>query len=241
MRTVTVGRCRFAVADDKQGFWDRVEAGTWEPETLHALAALVGPGTTLLDIGAWIGPITLTAAALGATVLALEPDPRAHEMLAGNLAANPDLQPRIRPLARALSPGPGPVRLGSPRKPGDSMASVLLADRAASSWTAEALTPADLAAELPPGPLVLKLDVEGAEYALLPAMRPLLDRAGAALIAFHPRILQRIGHGPDVVARLTREALAPLADFAVTVLEIPATDTLEQSNATVLFRRERAP
>ena len=43
-RVVRLGEASFRVADGKDGFWDRYEAGQWEPETLAALRRHVGPG-----------------------------------------------------------------------------------------------------------------------------------------------------------------------------------------------------
>ena len=65
-----IGGAKLRIADDQPTFWDRVEAGTWEPGTLAALAPHLGPETTFLDLGAWVGPLTLLAASRGARVLA---------------------------------------------------------------------------------------------------------------------------------------------------------------------------
>jgi FkbM family methyltransferase len=247
MRRIAAGPVSFDVDDDKDTFWDRVEAGRWEPETLAALAAQVGPGTTVLDIGAWVGPITLLCAGLGAEVLALEPDPRAFAMLTRNVAANPQLSPRIAVRERALAPRAGPLRIGSPRKPGDSMGSVLMADRVAATWEAEAVTPAGLAAELAGRErIVLKLDVEGAEYDLLPHMAPLLGRPLAAcVIAFHPRILAATGvEGAGIEAR-SAAAERALSGYAARPLEgaggARTRAISREVDATVLFEPLASP
>lgn len=160
----------------------------------------------MLDLGAWVGPITLLAAARGASVLAVEADPAALGQLRRNLAANPGLAPRVTVVPRAVAPEPGPVTLGARRKPGDSMSSVLLGG-ADLTWETEAITPAELAAALPPaGDLFVKLDIEGGEYGLLPAFGPLLSRDPRILVSFHPAILQESGE--EDVATRTVAALA---------------------------------
>jgi FkbM family methyltransferase len=58
-----------------------------EPE-LGLLPLLLGPGAVAVDVGASIGTWTMTAARLGATVHACEPDPANLQMLTENLAAN---------------------------------------------------------------------------------------------------------------------------------------------------------
>jgi FkbM family methyltransferase len=239
MRRIATGPVSFNVDDDKETFWDKVEAGQWEPETLAALAGRVGPGTTVLDIGAWVGPITLLCAGLGAEVLAFEPDPRAFAMLTRNVASNPQLSSRISLRERALAPRTGSLRIGSPRKPGDSMGSVLMADRVAATWEAETMTPALLAAELSDaGRIVLKLDVEGAEYELLQHMAPLLGRPLAAcIIAFHPRILAATGVDGAGIDEMSEAAERVLSGYYARRLD-GAADTgaiPRDANATMLF------
>ncbi len=235
-----VAGASFIVADDKDGFWDKAESGAWEPETLAKLCALVGPGTLLIDIGGWIGPITLTAAALGAEVLAFEPDPRAFELISANIAANPALAPRIRLHHAAVSPTPGRVRLGSPKKPGDSMGSILAADSGAALWEARAILPTDIAAMAGDAErIVLKMDVEGAEYQLLPHLAPLLGpRTVAALIAFHPRLLAKSGRSPAEIEALTATAQSALSAYTLHSLDCEDMPVSRQLNSTVLLTRK---
>lgn len=212
-RRVRIGTRTIHVADDQPTFWDRVEAGRWEPGTLALIEQLVDGGTTFLDLGAWVGPTALYAATRARRVLAVEADPAALEQLKRNLAVNPDLAQRIEIVAGAINAHQGLVRLGARRKAGDSMSSTLLAG-SEHTWTAAAITPAQLAGRLRRDErLVIKIDIEGAEYALLPHLGPLLDRADAILAAFHPAILAAaLGDGREA-ARQTRAALSALASF----------------------------
>ncbi|MDZ5451390.1 FkbM family methyltransferase [Labrys sp. ZIDIC5] len=239
-RLRNVAGASFAVADDKDGFWDKAESGAWEPETLASVHALAGPGTLFIDIGGWIGPITLTAAALGADVLAFEPDPRAFELISANIAANPVLTSRIRLHHAAVSPTPGRVRLGSPKKPGDSMGSILAADSGAALWDAHAILPTDIAAMAGDAErLVLKMDVEGAEYQLLPHLASLLGpRTVAALIAFHPRLLAKSGRTADEIEALTATAQSALAAYRLQSLDCEGAPISRQVNSTVLATRK---
>ena len=64
----------FAVQQDEfAAFWARVAAGGWEPDSFALIDRFVTPGTTFVDIGAWIGPLTLYAASVACEVLAIEP------------------------------------------------------------------------------------------------------------------------------------------------------------------------
>ena len=231
------------VADDKPTFWERAGNGTWEPETLEALERLIRPRDAVLDIGAWVGPTTLFSASLGARVLAVEADPRAQALLALNVSANVDLAPLITIVPRAASARSGSVRLGAPRKPGDSMSSVLFAGLE-NAWDVEAITPDEIVALLPAAErLVVKVDIEGGEYDLMPALASALPaHAHAILVAFHPEILSQAGVETHDIRKQTERVFSALNGFRATALEAvakrkpgSALDLACESNQTVLF------
>jgi hypothetical protein len=102
--------------------------------------------------------------------------------------------------------------MGARRKPGDSMSSLLLAG-AGRTWEAATITPGQLAGMIAAEErLFVKIDIEGAEYDLLPAFEPLLKRAQAVLISFHPKILAAVATAGES-ARKTRAVLAAFAGF----------------------------
>lgn len=246
-RTVSLRGRRFSVVDDKPTFWDRAEAGLWETDTLAALEEAVSPGCDVLDIGAWVGPTVLFCGALGADrIVAVEADPRAIDLLRGNLAANEAIAARVRVVAAAASPDGAPVRLGAARKRGDSMSSALLAG-SADVWEAPGITPSDLLAKLEgSGPLVVKIDIEGGEYGFVPALAQALPaRCGRLLVAFHPQLLAASGVDEREIARHTRGVFEALSAFAPTLLEGSASPEPDpfgaalKGNVSVLFRREQ--
>ena len=213
-RPVKIGARTIAVADDQPTFWDKVAAGAWEPGTLEVIDRFVDGETVFLDLGAWVGPTALYAAGRAKRVIAVEADPAALEQLQRNIGANPELASRIEVIGRAVHADPGVITLGARRKPGDSMSSTLLAG-APKRWHAPTITPVDLASRIEGAErLFVKLDIEGGEYALLPAAAPLLARADAVLVSFHPKILaQAVPHEREAERRL-REALRALEAFA---------------------------
>jgi FkbM family methyltransferase len=212
-RAVRMGSRVVRVADEQPTFWDRVEGGRWEPETLAAIDRLVDADTTFLDLGAWVGPTALYAAGVARRVIAVEADPAALAQLRRNLEVNPDLARRIEVMPRAVHAEEWPVTMGARRKPGDSMSSLLL-DSAGRTWEAATVTPSQLAAMIADAErLFVKIDIEGAEYDLLPALEPLLNRAHAVLISFHPKILAAAVGDTSEAGRKTRAALAALAGF----------------------------
>ncbi|CAH1670843.1 FkbM family methyltransferase [Chelatococcus asaccharovorans] len=213
-RTVSLGGHPVTIADDYPTFWARADAGSWEPGTLQTQAGLITAETLFIDLGAWIGPTSLHAAACGARVIAVEADPAAAAVLRNNIAANPRLAPRISVIERAVAATSAPVTFGARRKPGDSMASMLLADTAAVTWTSQAVTPAELAGLIAPGERpVIKIDLEGAEYGVLPALGPLVAHPQTAvLVSFHPGILAEARLGADRLS-LERAALEPFSGW----------------------------
>lgn len=244
-RTSLRGR-PLVVTDDKPTFWDKAAAGEWEPELLALIEALIGPGDVFLDIGAWVGPTALHAALCGARVVGVEADPAAAARLAANVAANPELAPRVRIIERAASPRPGRLRLGAPRKPGDSMASLLLPE-ASARWEVETIAPAALLAEAAPtapGKILVKVDIEGGEYELLPALAAALDPAvtRAVIAGFHPGLLAGAGWDRSRIARATRDCLDAFAGWSVGVLDEPGHEAGAEpagaalaGNATLVF------
>lgn len=163
-------------------FWASLAEGTFEPATVAVLREHLGPDRTFVDIGAWIGPFTLLAAALGADVVAYEVDPTAAAELRANIDANGELAPRVDVRARAVAARSGTVSIDGgavglgngltrirrrggdgPSVPADG-ADVLMAD--------ERFTRAAL----------VKIDIEGAEFAVVPRLAPWLAAARPALL-----------------------------------------------------------
>lgn len=199
---VSVRGQSFAVCQDGfAAFWARVAAGDWEPDSFAVIDRFLVPGTTFMDIGAWIGPLTLYAASVAGTVHAIEPDPAARAVLEANIGLNPRLAGRIKVHAVAIGDRTGPARLGNITSAdgGDSMSS-LLYEEAPVSWAVDCTTlDRFLAAVDDPVPSLIKIDTEGTEVELL-------DAARDWLAATHPTLLLSV-HArfwPDPYPRLTR-------------------------------------
>ncbi len=161
-------------------FWRRAGSGAWEPETFAVLREHLAPDRDYLDIGAWIGPTVLFGARRARHVWCFEPDPTAFRHLAWNIELN-DLR-NVSAFPVALSDGFGVARMASfGGEPGDSMSSLLNAGAAGATdvltigW--EQLAGAvDLS-----GVSLVKIDIEGAEFDVLPALLPWLERHRPAL------------------------------------------------------------
>lgn len=184
-------------------FWRRAAAGDWEPETFAVLDRHLAADRDYLDIGAWIGPTVLYAATKARHVWAFEPDATAFRHLAWNIELN--RLANISALPVALSDRSGIARMASfGGEAGDSMTS-LLNVQAAGGADVVTLNWADFArdADLSAVSLV-KMDVEGAEFALLPALIPWLKERRPALYLST--------HAPYLAAAERAEKMAALAE-----------------------------
>lgn len=145
-------------------FWLAYDAGEWEPETKSILARFLGPGSLFVDVGAWIGPVTLWAVELGARVVALEPDEAARVQLIENVTGLPV---EVRPQALAATDGEG--FLSNPWELGDSRSRL-----SASGVPVETISPETLLDGIEPD--LVKVDIEGGEIEVLPILAPLCRR-----------------------------------------------------------------
>ncbi|WP_170414511.1 FkbM family methyltransferase [Ruegeria atlantica] len=161
-------------------FWRKASSGAWEPETFAVLDEYLSPDQDYLDIGAWIGPTVLYGARKARRVWCFEPDPTAFRHLAWNLDLN-DIT-NVSAFGVALSDQFGVARMASVRgEPGDSTSS-LLHDGAHGN---DALTIAwdqfeavnDLS-----GVSLVKMDIEGAEFFVLPTLLPWLKKQRPVLL-----------------------------------------------------------
>ncbi|MEO8265859.1 MAG: FkbM family methyltransferase [Ilumatobacteraceae bacterium] len=194
VRSVSVGARSFdVVAGRHDRYWHECELGL-EAHTFEVLTSRLGPGSTFVDVGSWIGPMTLVAAACGARVIAYEPDPAAADELAANVALNSHFDVDIQRVALWTSTGTRQLR-GGPVGLGESMSSFSgRAERVGSTHVST--IDARAAARTWPADALVKIDVEGAEYRVLPRLRPFLA-------AHHPTIVLSV-HGYDVRASLPR-------------------------------------
>ncbi len=181
----------FVVSDDPSAygpFWERLVTGQWEPQTLALLDHLVTSSSLFVDIGAWIGPTTLYAAAKGANVDAYECDPIALAILRRNILMNPTLRRHVRVHDFALWDADGVIKMWS-QQLGNSESSIFPLHERGGSLTncAESfLAPARSAAAIfkkkryaTMDSTVIKIDVEGAEFRIIPSLHDIIAASQA--------------------------------------------------------------
>ena len=192
---VSVGGVQFRAHERSEArygtFWRTFSSGSFEPATVAVLCAHLTPGATFFDGGAWIGPFTLLGAALGASVVAVEPDPMAVAELRANLALNPELAARVEVRAVALAERSGTLRLqGGDLGLGNGLTRMTpLVAGPAAEGSGDTVPAVDVASLGLAGFTVIKFDIEGGEFAAVARLNPSASRE-------RPRFLLSL-HGPD--------------------------------------------
>lgn len=155
-------------------FWIDTYFGAWEPETLETFRRHIRPGMEYCDIGAWVGPTAIFAQRLGAHVTCFEPDPVAYERLLFNIRLN--APGAITSYQLALGTEDGLRRIGAMAAClGQSASSLHAPERHDQSVDVLTLSwPSAVRLLGLPEFDFVKIDIEGGESELLPAMMPWL-------------------------------------------------------------------
>lgn len=157
-----------AIPDRHKHFWESFDSD-WEPELKVALINFVDSDTIVLDLGAWIGPITLYTAALGAKhVYSLEPDTIAYSYLEENYNLNEGFKQSITLLNTAISKENGVIHIGplSGRSLGESTTSIEGTNLTAVN-SIDFSTLFEKYSILSAKKLCIKIDIEGSEKYIL--------------------------------------------------------------------------
>ena len=165
----------------------------FEEGTLQFFDAALPDCTRMIDFGAYFGFTTLYAAASVPEVHAFEPSPTNFAFMTGNVACNPELGGRIRLNCHGVGDRDDNVMLYA-KALGDSGSSIFqtIERQALISAAPDATVPLrDARALLRDLGLdqhtLLKIDIEGAEYLVMPAIASLLAEWRPYLhVSFHP-------------------------------------------------------
>jgi FkbM family methyltransferase len=173
---LTTARPLFDDHLDWQTFWKAYAANEWEPETRSLLEETLRPGDLFVDVGAWIGPVSAWAQALGADVIAIEPDPTACAELRTVVPGAEIWEGAVTPTGGRVHLKPGGGGRGSY---GDSMSSIGEDGLEVAAWTLPEILKGRV-------PALVKMDVEGYEMELCPQVAPWLAARGVPLqVSFH--------------------------------------------------------
>lgn len=171
------------------GYW-RKNLNKVDPYLLSMVKELVCPGMAVWDIGANVGLFSFAAAALGAHVVAVEADLWLADLLRRSASLN---HLPVSILATAVSDAVGfaPFYISSEGRASNS----LLGEGAAQIVTTTTL---DAMLAQFHAPQLVKIDVEGMEYAVL--------RGASETLKHRPTILCEVTQNHELVAELLRGA-----------------------------------
>ena len=230
-----LGGLKLFVLGDDVGFSPHmIFEGYWEFWLTRHFAEAIRPGDTVIDVGANLGYYTVLAADLvgpEGRVVAIEPNPEVFRRLSASIAVN-GFSPRTSARNVALA-GPGEsgkraffVPAGEPKN------GRFVGPQEHPDWLAGHGTVSEVAlGRIDPDSFdrvdFIKIDVEGAELAVLEHLRPVLEK-------FRPKVVCEVnfarGYGwDDVVAAFGTEALCFLDfDSVVKPLTRDMAETLQQ-------------
>lgn len=211
-RRIQRGSVSFNVVVDRndayiQDSWTNYESAKWENWSFDMLDAHVSADTTFLDVGSWLGFMSLHVAGRAKRVIAYEADPIAFASVTRNFKANPDWK-HIETVNAFVSDQSGTQRVSSLHR-GNNSGTTGLVDLGGDSWEVPSI---DFAAEIDAipadAPLFIKMDIEGAEYRVLKCCGEKLARRPNThlMLSLHPTILAQTVPGHSLIAKVKRRA-----------------------------------
>ncbi len=177
-----IGGKQYRVAHGNDKFWRKVTDNQWEPYTFTVLDRLLGADSVYLDVGAWVGPTVLFATQRCQRVYGIEPDPVAYERLLVNLRMNGI--DSVQSFHGALGVVNGTVQIANAEDFGNSETRVQ-ADRGAQESGGVTVLAMDIFSLIEWWGIekidLLKMDIEGAEFDLVPSLIALLPKIKPAI------------------------------------------------------------
>jgi len=223
------------------GMFENFLAEKWEPDTSLFIRNYCDSRTIFLDIGASNGIFTLYASLVAKKVYAFEPLKSMFSVATKNIALNPTLNGKISLSPMAVS---NETRIIYARQPIESkiLSSITHSDVNQFSYPLHVKSLITVIQEIHPlenEVLVIKMDIEGAEFKILQdpkVIECLVDSKAILLVAFHPGFSHPMKRSSLKLVRICRR----FHYWARSVLEILSIIRLIPKDVKI-FRTNQAP
>ena len=156
-------------------FWKAYNGEGWEPETIKIFDEFLDKNHSYIDIGAYIGPSVLYGSQLARHCFAIEPDPIAFQELKNNIELNDHLKTHITLSKYCISDSIGTAKLFVPAERledgGGGISSLLDYKPTKNFWEVQTTTIQQFIQSFSITDCnFIKIDIEGAEFDLIPSM-----------------------------------------------------------------------
>lgn len=190
------------------GNWRNWESGETEQQLYSFIASHADPAGVFLDIGSWQGSAALLASRKYARVFAFEADPESARALRDNIEINQ--AENIAVVEKFVGDRKGTQAFYSMDSGNNSASSAFHTD-GRTRWEVETIRIDEFIAEegLASAPIYLKIDIEGAEYLSIDALRKTVEKYDVRCIclSLHPFLLAKQVQGQGIFTKLRRRAL----------------------------------
>ena len=156
-------------------FWKGYMGKGWEPETFKVFDEFLDKNHSYIDIGSYIGPTVLYGSQLAKHCFAIEPDPIAFQELKNNIELNDHLKPHITLSKYCISDSIGTAKFFVPNEKleygGGGSSSLLDWKNKKNFWEVQTTTLQQFIQSFSITDCnFIKIDIEGAEFDLIPSM-----------------------------------------------------------------------
>lgn len=188
--------------------WRAWESGDTEQQLYSFISAHADPNGVFLDIGSWQGSAALLASRKYGRVFAFEADPTSAEALRDNIEINQ--ADNIAIVQKFVGDQKGTQAFYS-MDFGNNAGSSAFHTEGKTRWEVETVRIDEFIAEegLASAPIYLKIDIEGAEYLSIDALRKTVEKFDVRCIclSLHPFLLAKQVKGQGLINKIRRRAL----------------------------------
>ncbi len=223
------------------GIFENFLAEKWEPDTALFIRNYCDARTNFLDIGASNGIFTLYASLVAKKVYSFEPLKSMYIVAKRNISLNPTLDGKISLFPFAVSNETSVIQATQPIE-SKILSSITYEDANQFSYPLHIKSLITVMKEIHSSEsevLVIKMDIEGAEFKILQdpkVIQSLAEHQAVLLVAFHPGFSHPMKKSNFKLVRICRR----LYYWVKTVLEILSIIRLLPNNVKIL-RTNQAP